>query len=176
MIDYINTIINERWTLIQKIGECSQGGIFIARDSQVPEGQPDSYVAVKISLRYLPRSIHPTSLVNEIEIYNKYLFPNGPNHPSTIGGIPQLIWSCPSLELKGKQHAVLVMTLLGYSLDYMRFYHCGGKISLKSILMVGLKLIDRIQSFHELGLVHCGIKPENFVIDPEDPISLPKEK
>ena len=175
MINYLETIINERWKLVEHIGECSQGGVFIGRDLQVEEGQPDFLVAVKISLARHPKTSRQTSLVNEIMIYRSHLYPNGTER-SAIRGIPKMIWSSTSLELSGQIHAVLVMTLLGYSLDHIRFYRCGGKLSLKSLLMVGMKLIDRLEALHTLGIVHCGMKPENVVVDPEDPISLPSEK
>jgi len=58
----------------------------------------------------------------------------------------------------------LVIDLLDESLEELRSI-CGGKLSLKCVLNVGLQLLSRIEMFHNEGLIHRDIKPDNFLID-----------
>ena len=52
-----------------------------------------------------------------------------------------------------KKFRVLVMELLGVSL-YSLFTLCQKTFSLKTTLMLGIKMIDQIEHFHSKGLVH----------------------
>lgn len=59
------------------------------------------------------------------------------------------------------------MTLLGPSLaDLLRF--CGGSFSLKTVLMLGLQMVQRIQHMHTQTFIHRDIKPENFLMGLDD--------
>lgn len=57
---------------------------------------------------------------------------------------------------------MLVMTLLGDNLQTLLEKH--GRFSVKTILMLGIQCIQRIEKLHKLGYLHRDIKPENFVI------------
>jgi len=41
---------------------------------------------------------------------------------------------------------------------------CGGRFTLKTALMVGLQLLDRIEYLHRNEVIHGDIKPSNFII------------
>lgn len=57
---------------------------------------------------------------------------------------------------------VLVMELLGKSIeDYL--VKCKGKFGLKSTVMIGTQMIDRLEWIHNKHIIHRDIKPENFV-------------
>ena len=64
---------------------------------------------------------------------------------------------------KIKNHSVMIMDYLGPSLDHL-YEFCSRKFSLKTILMIGLQVLNRIESVHSIGVIHRDIKPDNFLI------------
>lgn len=58
---------------------------------------------------------------------------------------------------------ILMMSLLGPNLQ-TKLQACGGRFSLKTVLMIGYQAIERLEVLHEKGFVHRDIKPENFLI------------
>jgi serine/threonine protein kinase len=48
-------------------------------------------------------------------------------------------------------------------MDIQTKYHSTQGFSLKVVLMIGIQLLDRIKTFHSLGLVHGDIKPANIM-------------
>eukprot|EP00898_Chlorokybus_atmophyticus_P006841 jgi/Chlat1/7158/Chrsp57S06831 len=63
----------------------------------------------------------------------------------------------------GSHHNTLVIDLLGPTLeDYRK--RCGGKLSLKTVLMLADQMISRIDFVHSKHFVHRSIRPENFLM------------
>lgn len=44
----------------------------------------------------------------------------------------------------------------------------GGKLSMKSTLIIGLQILDRLEILHNAGWVYRDIQPENFVMGLEN--------
>jgi len=61
------------------------------------------------------------------------------------------------------QYNVMLMDLLGASVEDI--FVEGNKImSLKSALMIGYQMIERIEYLHERQIIHRDIKPDNFLM------------
>ena len=57
----------------------------------------------------------------------------------------------------------MVIEYLGPSLDDL-FKYCGRKLTVKTSLMVGEQMINRIEQMHKSEYIHRDIKPDNFMI------------
>lgn len=56
------------------------------------------------------------------------------------------------------------MELVGHDLEEIMFRVKSHKFSIKTTLMIGLQLIDRIEALHTIGYLHRDIKPDNLTI------------
>ena len=58
---------------------------------------------------------------------------------------------------------IIIMELLGHNLEFL-FKACHFKFSLKTVCMIAIQMISRVQLLHNLNIIHCDVKPENFII------------
>ncbi len=131
-------MISNKYNLIEKISEGSFGSVFKAENIRTKEN-----VAIKFEIKI----DNIKSLKNEAKIY-QYL--------GKINGFPQL-------KMFGTTDKVnyLVIDLLGNSLSNTILGF--NKLSLKTTLLIGIQMINRIKVLHETQLLHRDIKPSNFL-------------
>lgn len=132
-------MINNKYTLIHKIGEGSFGAIYKAQNCRTREE-----VAIKIE----PTNLAANLLKNESVIY-QYLL--------GTPGIPQVKWYGKDIN-----NYYMVIPLLGKSLEELLKEK--QVFSLKLVYQIGIQLLQLLKSIHEKGLVHRDIKPDNFLL------------
>jgi len=102
-------------------------------------------VAVKLE----PRADQASILQQEVQLYSML---------ASAAGIPHVVWSGGECDFN-----ILVLQLLGPSLRDL-FEFCGRRFSLKTVLMLADQLICRLKLLHSKDIVHCDIKPGNFLM------------
>jgi len=75
---------------------------------------------------------------------------------SNTSGIPSIKWYG-----RDEENYYMVISLLGKSLQEIKNKH--KLFSLKSTLLIGIKIITLLKTIHEKGLLHRDVKPDNFL-------------
>jgi serine/threonine protein kinase len=128
------------YTIVKKIGEGAFGTVFKAHK----KSEPDKFYAIKVE----PHNID-SRLEYEVEIYKKL---------DGEVGFPKIYDF-----KKTKKHNIAIMEYLGPTLEEL-FEFCNNKFSLKTTLMIGIQILNRIEKIHNMGILHRDIKPDNFLI------------
>lgn len=131
--------------LVQKIASGAFGDIFIGQNTVTNQA-----VAVKME-----KKAHHGQLKHEYTVYKAL----GASHTPKVYEYGKILYD--SVYVNG-----LVMELMGKSLEQL-FAACNRYFSLKTVLMLGEKMVDRIEYLHHRNYVHRDIKPDNFVFDIE---------
>ena len=134
-----NRIFFNKYKPDKKIGEGSFGKIYLSHNINTGE---------KFALKLENRNLVPSLLEQEAYILC-YLKGEG---------IPFIKSFGISTEFN-----VLVMELLGKSLEYL-FEKMNKKFSLKTVCMLGIQMITRLQYIHNKHILHRDIKPDNFIM------------
>jgi serine/threonine protein kinase len=144
----IGWVVNQKWKVIEKISSGGFGSIYKAIDECTNE-----FVAVKTEKR-----ANRNYLDREIEIYRTL---------EGVEGVPKLLWNgtVEALKESGTEGSsnVIVIEYLGSSLSEL-FFKNNKSFSLKTVLMVALQMVTRIEELHRNGIVHRDIKPGNFIM------------
>ncbi|CAD8135410.1 unnamed protein product [Paramecium octaurelia] len=133
--------INNQYILSRKIASGAFGFVMLGFDQKT--GQQ---VAIKIEK---PENQHIRSIEKEVDIIQKL---------EGVSGVPQLLYS-------GKEDDFNVLVLQLLSKDLSSLMKQQKKFSLKTILQIGIKLVEVLEDIHQKGVLHRDLKPENIMID-----------
>ena len=134
----IGTLIFDRYKLIKKLGSGSFGSIYSAE-------YENNYYAIKLEEKSRGQNL----LENEAYIMS-YL--HGP-------GLP-LVKSYGY----SSNHNILVMELMGKSLEDIFESFVVKKMSVRCVCNIGYQIIEILEYIHNKHVIHRDIKPDNFVI------------
>ena len=135
-----DTLIANRFIINRKIGEGSFGEIYSGEDTVTNKS---------VAIKFEPARTRAPQLEFESKVYQ--ILKGGT-------GIPEVHWYGHDAR-----HNILVMDMLGSSLEDINV-RCGGRLSLKTVLMLADQMISCIQYMHSCHLLHRDIKPDNFMI------------
>jgi len=131
--------LSKNYNIIKKIGNGSFGQVYkaICKDD-------NELVAIKIE-----NNSNICRLELEMKLYNELL---------NDKGVPKIKWF-------GKIYDkyVLIMDYLGPNLDDL-FDFCKRKFNIKTVIMIALQILNRIEFVHKNNIIHRDIKPDNFLI------------
>lgn len=147
-----STLIGGRWKVGSKLGSGAFGEVHKATDLETGE-----IVAVKMERI---GSKHP-QLLYENRVY-KWLN----NSSSELVGVPRPRYFGPL-----SSYNVLVMDLLGPSLEDC-LNDCHRRMSIKSVLMIAIQAMRRIEFVHSKSFLHRDIKPDNMLMGSHDTSTL----
>ncbi len=133
-------MIASRYKIKQRIGHGSFGEIFLAIDLMTQK-----QVAVKVE----KHNCRYPQLLYEYRVYKSM---------RGTPGIPTVHWCGVSGNCN-----LMVLDLLAESLETL-YNVCGRRFSLKTVLMLAMQLLDRIEYHHENHYLHRDIKPDNFLM------------
>lgn len=136
-----NETILQNFEILEKIGAGSFGEIYKVRCFY-----SDKIQAMKIEKKRPAKNL---LLLKEKQILMDFQKEFGFPHISSF--------------IKGDPYSYLMMTNLGDNLETLK-KKMNNKFSIKTVLMIGYQILERIEILHKKNYLHRDIKPENFVI------------
>lgn len=136
-------LIRSRWRVRRRLGRGAFGDVFLALDEL--SGKP---YALKAEVGLSPR------LQREADAYELLL---------QSPGFPRVRWFGPELGVEDRPLQLLVLDLLGPSLEDAR-HMTGSVLPAPKLARFGREMLQRLEDVHSAGLIHGDIKPSNYLL------------
>eukprot|EP01031_Cornospumella_fuschlensis_P026778 gene26778-32357_t len=114
-------------------------------------GGVDVETGQEVVIKLEPLRAYHGGLINEIDFYEEI---NG------AYGTAKFMWGGEEGDF---DYRALVLERLGPSLQDL-FDYCGKPFTLKTVLMLAVQMLDRLEFVHSKHYIHRGVKPGNFVM------------
>ena len=146
-LQLLNTVFFNKYRLVEKLGEGTFGMIFKCEST-------DGLCAFKFEKkRYGRRSLLKAESEIMIELKGY--------------GIPKII-----SYVENEDYNIMIMELLGKSLEVLVQQYAEEKLSLKTVCMLGIEMLKILKNIHDNHYIHRDIKPDNFAIGYSDQSQL----
>uniref|UniRef100_T1JGS1 non-specific serine/threonine protein kinase n=1 Tax=Strigamia maritima TaxID=126957 RepID=T1JGS1_STRMM len=151
----------QRWILGQSIGTGGFGEIYSASNDLTKAVGSSAEFVIKVE----PHANGP--LFTEIHVYHRVCKKETiqewkVKRKCKFLGIPTFI-GAGSLDFNGSKYRFLVMERFGNDLQKI-WEGNGKKFSTKSVLNLGIQILDVLEYIHECGYVHCDVKASNLLV------------
>ncbi|KRZ76341.1 putative serine/threonine-protein kinase [Trichinella papuae] len=134
----VDTVINDHWIVMQKIGEGSYGLVYRVKD------ECDRQYAMKVEEK--------KQGVLALEVIVLTSFQNSKHGLKLVEYYQQ------------ERFSFMVMTLAGKNLNNLRRSMKKRKFSLETTVNLGIQMMEAIRDLHEIGYLHRDIKGSNYAI------------
>ncbi|XP_075049349.1 serine/threonine-protein kinase VRK1 isoform X2 [Mixophyes fleayi] len=158
--------VKKQWKLGLPIGQGGFGRLYLADENSSKTVGPDAPYVIKVE----PSENGP--LFSELKFYMRAAKPDiiqkwSSTHKMKYIGVPRF-WGSGLHEKSGKSYRFMVMDRFGK--DLQKVFEDGGKrFPHKTVLLLGLRLIDVLEYIHEHEYVHGDIKASNLLLHHKNP-------
>lgn len=126
-------------TILEEIGSGTFGQVYKVINNNKQE------FALKIESNDKKHSI----LEEEMRLYKNF---------KNMKGVPEIYWY-GTVDNKN----ILALEILGKTLETL-FEECNHSFSLKTVVMIAIQLLERVELIHKKNIIHRDLKPDNFLI------------
>lgn len=135
-------MILDRYRIVSSIGSGAFGKVYKCYDTK-----HSRIIALKTGDTSKPRS--QQRMEQEYQVYMK------------LQGAPGI----PKLYTIHRSNQIWYLSMECMGINLMKLWKlCNQSFSEKTVIMIGIQMLFRLQTIHERGIIHRDIKPDNFVM------------